>query len=57
MYIVQVAASRSYFTLAHSMSAMAARQGALGASFTDGLAWFAIETEDQLSIAAHAAPV
>ena len=37
------------------MSVLATRPGALCASFTDGLAWFAIETEDQLSIAAHAA--
>ena len=50
----EAALSRGYFTLAHAMGLLAAR-GALGALFTDGLAWFAIETADQLSIASRVA--
>ena len=40
-------ATGKYFTLADAMDALAAA-GSLGAAFTAGLVWFAIETLDQL---------
>ena len=50
----------NYFTLAHAMSTLAA-SGRLGAVSTEGRAWFAIETPDQLQRTAdravfHTAP-
>ena len=45
--LAALSAARDYFTLAQAMAALAAR-GRLGAVLTEGRAWFAIETLDQL---------
>jgi len=44
----EMGAARAYFTVAQAMQRLASR-GRLRAQFTEGRAWFAIETPDQLS--------